>query len=131
MSQGTTTAISSEKHSQDASSKEDGPSVAVQSSPDPNHEYLSGLKLVAVLAAVVLPYFLVMLDASIVSTAAPQITTTFNSLLDVGWYGAAYELTSSASQPLSGKIYTKFSLKVSSCFSNVASWVLAVLKLTW
>lgn len=111
MSQGTTTAISSEKHSQDASSKDDGPPVAVQSSPDPNHEYLSGLKLVAVLAAVVLPYFLVMLDASIVSTAAPQITTTFNSLLDVGWYGAAYELTSSASQPLSGKIYTKFSLK--------------------
>lgn len=116
--------MSSEKGSQDAYSKDDGPShqstsdrssatQAVQSGADPNHEYLSGLKLVAVLAAVVLPYFLVMLDASIVSTAAPQITTTFNSLLDVGWYGAAYELTSSASQPLSGKIYTKFSLKVS------------------
>lgn len=122
MSDGTTTAMSSEKDSQDAHPKDDGHSTAVQSGPDPNHEYLSGLKLVAVLAAVVLPYFLVMLDASIVSTAAPQITTTFNSLLDVGWYGAAYELTSSASQPLSGKIYTKFSLKVSNPCPDVGRW---------
>lgn len=118
--------MQSKKDSLDANSKEDAPShqakstahtQALQSGPDPDpeHEYLSGLKLVAVLVAVVFPYFLVMLDASIVSTAAPQITTTFNSLFDVGWYGAAYELTSSASQPLSGKIYTKFSLKVRPC----------------
>lgn len=86
-----------------------------KSGPDPNHEYFSGLNLVAVLAAVVFPYFLIMLDASIVSMSAPHITTTFNSSLGVGCYGAAYELTSSASQPLSGKLYTKFSLKVSPC----------------
>lgn len=117
------TAMYPKEDSQDENCKDDGPSYqdkdrrtahtqVLQSGPDPSHEYHSGLNLVAVLAAVVFPYFLVMLDASIVSTAAPQITTTFNSLLDVGWYGAAYELTSSAPQPPSGKIYTKFSLRV-------------------
>jgi hypothetical protein len=75
------------------------------------HGYLSGMKLLAVLVAMVIPYFLVMLDAAINSTAAPQITSDFDSLLDVGWYGAAYQVTSSASQPLSGKVYTKFNLK--------------------
>lgn len=124
MSDTTVTVLPSEKDSQDAYFKDDGPSnssldrrnsatqAEVQNDPDPNHEYLSGIKLVSVLVAVVLPYFLVMLDSSIISTAAPQITSTFDSLRDVGWYGAAYQLTSSASQPLSGKIYTKFNLKV-------------------
>lgn len=59
-----------------------------------------------------LVYFLVMLDGSIISTAIPQITVEFNSLLDVGWYGSAYQLTSSAFVPLAGKIYTFFSIKV-------------------
>lgn len=59
-----------------------------------------------------LVYFLVMLDSSIISTAIPEITNEFNSLLDVGWYGSAYQLTSSAFVPLAGKIYTLFSIKV-------------------
>lgn len=117
------TAMYPKEDSQDENCKDDVPSYqdkdrrtahtqVLQSGPDPSHEYLSGLNLVAMLAAVVFPYFLVMYDASTVSMSAPQIITTFNSLLDVGWYGAAYELTSSASQPPSGKIYTKFSLRV-------------------
>ncbi|KAH7323910.1 putative MFS transporter [Rhexocercosporidium sp. MPI-PUGE-AT-0058] len=55
--------------------------------------------------------FLVLLDVSIIATAIPQITSEFQSLLDVGWYGSAYQLTSSAFQPFSGKIYAHFSTK--------------------
>ncbi|KAJ3958261.1 hypothetical protein N0V92_005138 [Colletotrichum tropicale] len=56
-------------------------------------------------------YFLLFLDLAIVSTATPAITSRFNSLIDVGWYGGAYQLGSSALQPLSGKIYQHFSAK--------------------
>ncbi|KAL4925326.1 major facilitator superfamily domain-containing protein [Aspergillus undulatus] len=41
-----------------------------------------------------------MLDSSIVATAIPQITSRFNSLLDVGWYGSAYQLGYAAFQPM-------------------------------
>ncbi len=95
-------------------------------------EYKHGIGLAVVIAPVTLVFFLVLLDASIVSTAIPAITSDFNSLLDVGWYatktplfhnsthlvlirahryGGAYQLASSAVQPLSGKLYTYFHTK--------------------
>jgi len=74
---------------------------------------LSGLKRALIILPATLVYFLVMLDSSIISTAIPQITDEFNSLLDVGWYGSAYQLASSAFVPLAGKIYTFFPIKVS------------------
>lgn len=119
-----------------------------------NYEYVTGIKLALILAAVTLVYFLIMLDGSIVATvgtyllwivshvvnselilsqAIPKITTEFHSLLDVGWYGSAYQLAklvlltmsrkkkncidpnsrlSASLQPLSGKIYTYFTTKV-------------------
>ena len=43
--------------------------------------------------------------------ASPKITNDFHSLSDVGWYGSAYLLTSTALQPTYGKIYQNFSLK--------------------
>ena len=43
--------------------------------------------------------------------AVPQITNDFQSLADVGWYGAAYQLASAALQPLTGKIYVNFKNK--------------------
>ncbi|KAJ5464993.1 MFS general substrate transporter [Penicillium daleae] len=52
-----------------------------------------------------------MLDGSIIPVAIPAITSQFDSLLDIGWYGGAYQLASSAVQPPSGKIYTYFSTK--------------------
>ncbi|KAI1098442.1 MFS general substrate transporter, partial [Jackrogersella minutella] len=76
-----------------------------------NHKYVTGIKLMLILSPITLVYFLLMLDGSIVSTAIPSITSEFNSLLDIGWYGGAYQLASSAFQPLSGKIYTYFSTK--------------------
>jgi hypothetical protein len=74
---------------------------------------VSGIKRALIILPVTLVYFLVMLDNSIITTAIPQITDEFNSLLDVGWYGSAYQLASSAFVPLAGKIYTFFPTKVS------------------
>ncbi|KAH0425118.1 hypothetical protein CcaCcLH18_11137 [Colletotrichum camelliae] len=71
-----------------------------------DEEYVTGIKLLLVLAALTGTTFLILLDMSIVVTAVPQITTTFNSLADVGWYGAAYNLSSAALQPFAGKLYT-------------------------
>lgn len=73
---------------------------------------VSGLQRALIILPVTLVYFLVMLDSSIISTAIPKITDEFDSLLDVGWYGSAYQLASSAFVPLAGKIYSFFSIKV-------------------
>lgn len=45
------------------------------------------------------------------ATAIPSITSEFNTLNDVGWYGSAYLLSGSALQPTYGKIYTYFHVK--------------------
>jgi hypothetical protein len=55
------------------------------------HEFPTGFKLASILAALVVSYFLVFLDASVMSTVSPAITTEFNSLVDIGWYGSAYQ----------------------------------------
>ncbi|KAG0652220.1 Efflux pump mlcE [Hyphodiscus hymeniophilus] len=95
------------------------------------YEYITGLKLMLIIAAVTLTVFLILLDSSIVTTvnshalffrsfylrarqAIPQITSDFNSLNDIGWYGSAYLLASCSFQPLAGKLYSQFSSKV--CF---------------
>ena len=44
----------------------------------------------------------------------PQITNEFNSAGDIGWYGAAYLITSCAFQLVFGKLYTVFGVKVTS-----------------
>lgn len=45
------------------------------------------------------------------ATAIPRITTVFNSLNDVGWYGSSYLLTTTSLQPSFGKVYTYFNVK--------------------
>ncbi|KAK2067811.1 hypothetical protein P8C59_001517 [Phyllachora maydis] len=80
---------------------------------DFKHEFPTGLKLAAILTSVVIAYFLVFLDLAVMSTVTPAITSQFGSLVDIGWYGSAYQLGSSAFQPLSGKIYRHFSIKSS------------------
>jgi len=56
------------------------------SKPEDEHEYVTGIKLVLIMVPITLVYFLLMLDGSIISTAIPEITSQFDSLLDVGWY---------------------------------------------
>ncbi|KAH8664341.1 major facilitator superfamily transporter [Xylariales sp. PMI_506] len=74
-------------------------------------EYIEGVKRFAVMAATTLVVFTMLLDTSILSTAVPYITTEFHSLSDVGWYVAAYQLSCSAMQPFTGKLYTFFRVK--------------------
>ena len=76
------------------------------------YDYPTGLKLASILAGATMAYYLLFLDLAIISTATPAITTQFDALIDIGWYSSAYQLASAAFQPLSGKIYTYFSLKV-------------------
>lgn len=45
------------------------------------------------------------------ATAIPSITSEFNTLNDVGWYGSAYLFSGCAMQPTYGKIYTYFHVK--------------------
>ncbi|KAE8450293.1 hypothetical protein EG329_006721 [Mollisiaceae sp. DMI_Dod_QoI] len=84
---------------------------AASSEPTPETEYITGLRLYAVLAGLTLVVFLIMLDQTIVVTAIPRITNTFNSIKDIGWYGSAYMLSLAAMQPLQGKIYTYYTSK--------------------
>ncbi|KAJ0413779.1 major facilitator superfamily domain-containing protein [Aspergillus carlsbadensis] len=74
-------------------------------------QYPSGVAVTLILTSVTLAYFLFFLDLAVLSTATPAITSEFDSLVDVGWYGGAYQLGSAAFQPLTGKIYSQFSIK--------------------
>lgn len=79
--------------------------------PREKHKYLTGLKVFATMVSITLAGFLMLLDSSIVFTisrrtrspfldsvvgpadhvkAVPRITSEFQSLNDVGWYGNAY-----------------------------------------
>lgn len=61
--------------------------------------------------------FVVALDNTIIATAIPKITTVFDSLNDVGWYGSSYLLTTTSLQPSFGKIYTYFNIKLTYIFA--------------
>ena len=50
-------------------------------------------------------------DNTIIATAIPRITDQFNAVNDVGWYGAAYLLTTCCLQLIFGKLYTFYSIK--------------------
>ncbi|KAH8818986.1 major facilitator superfamily domain-containing protein [Xylogone sp. PMI_703] len=58
-----------------------------------------------------LSVLLVALDNTVLTTAIPTITSYFNSLDDVGWYGSAFLIALCALQPTAGKIFQYFSLK--------------------
>lgn len=55
-------------------------------------EWAHGFQLFTILVAVTMVCFLMLLDGTIVVAAVPRITDDFNSLDDIGWYGAAYQL---------------------------------------
>ncbi|KAF4833737.1 Efflux pump mlcE [Colletotrichum tropicale] len=76
-----------------------------------SQEYVSGVKLGLIVVSVSLACFLTVMDISVISTAIPKITDDFKSLVDVGWYGSAYNLGSAALVPLTGKMYNQFNLK--------------------
>ncbi|KAF4629219.1 hypothetical protein G7Y89_g8929 [Cudoniella acicularis] len=72
-------------------------------------KYLSGQKRALLAISLALVVFIVGLDGTIVSTAAPTISNHFNSLKDVGWYGSAF----CSFQLFWGKIYNVLTAKAS------------------
>ena len=100
------------EHSQSGplQSEYDPEEKATKKSED-SHESLSSMQRALILGPVTMTYFLWFLDLAVVSTATPTITSQFDSLPDVGWYGGGYQLGASAVQPLTGKIFQKFSTK--------------------
>lgn len=85
--------------------KSSQPVTLAHDESDDESGYLSGLKLGLVMLGLCLAVLLVGLvcnspqlvslthrkqDNSILATAIPTITTKFNSLDDVGWYGSAF-----------------------------------------
>lgn len=94
-------------------SHEDGDAADEKDPNSPRDEdvvYPKGLKLAVILIALCCAVFLVALDQTIISTAIPKITDEFNSITDIGWYGSSYLLTTTALQPVFGRIYTIFSV---------------------
>ncbi|KAL6713713.1 hypothetical protein ACLMJK_008205 [Lecanora helva] len=85
------------------------PPVSAVDTKEPEWAY--GFQLFTILVAVTFACFLMLLDGTIVVAAVPRITDDFNSLDDIGWYGAAYQLGSAVFQPLTGKVYMKFKPK--------------------
>jgi hypothetical protein len=73
--------------------------------------YLTRVPMLLLAFGLCVTTFLIGLDQMIIATAIPKITTQFDSLGDVGWYGSAYLLTTTSLQPSFGKIYTYFNIK--------------------
>lgn len=74
-------------------------------------DYPTGIRLVLIITSLCLAVFLVALDQTIIAPALGAITEEFKSTKDIGWYGAAYLLTTTALQPTYGSIYRIFSIK--------------------
>ncbi|KAK0673349.1 major facilitator superfamily domain-containing protein [Cercophora samala] len=87
--------------------------IPKKSEPVGEARYVSGFPLVCLMVGLMFAVFLISIDRTIISTAIPNITEEFKSTPDIGWYGSAYMLTACAFQPMFGRIYTIFSVKVS------------------
>lgn len=86
-------------------------STAESTDEDDETKYKTGLPLILLTFGLMMTTFVVALDNTIIATAIPRITTVFDSLNDVGWYGSSYLLTTTCLQPTFGKIYTYFNIK--------------------
>ena len=75
-------------------------------------QYPSGWRLAVIIASLCLGTLLIAIDNTILAVAIPKITTLFNSLNDIGWYGSAYLLSITALQPTFGNIYKYFDVKI-------------------
>jgi MFS family permease len=74
-------------------------------------QYPTGLPFFLILVSGALVLILTNMNASIVSVAVPAITNHFHTVQDVGWYSAAFRLSSCSFQFMFGKLYKIFSVK--------------------
>lgn len=75
-------------------------------------ELIGKLQMCLLMASLFCGTFVMALDSTIIGTAVPSITTEFGALDDIAWYGSGYLLTITAFQPLFGKLYRYFNIKV-------------------
>lgn len=75
-------------------------------------QYPKSWRLAAIMVSLCLGTLLVAIDNTIIGIAIPQISTEFDALDDIGWYGSAYLLTVTALQPTFGNIYKHFDIKI-------------------
>ncbi|KAN0119374.1 major facilitator superfamily transporter [Hyaloscypha variabilis] len=73
--------------------------------------YPTGIALLLIFISLCTTTFVVALDATIIATAIPTITSQFKSLNDVAWYNAAYLLSTCAFQLPYGRAYSLFGTK--------------------
>ncbi|KAK9774991.1 putative Major facilitator superfamily (MFS) profile domain-containing protein [Seiridium cardinale] len=78
---------------------------------DPEPEYVTGIKYWLIVFALCLAIFVIMLDGTVIATAAPEITDEFHSLADLGWYSSVYFSALSIAQLLFGKLNTLYSIR--------------------
>ncbi|KAJ5368692.1 Aspyridones efflux protein [Penicillium cataractarum] len=74
--------------------------------------YINGSRLYVLSAAFTMAGIMLAIDGSILSTAIPRITSEFNSIDDIGWYGSAYLLAQMCLQPTFGRAYIYFEAKI-------------------
>lgn len=119
-------AETSNANDEEPTKQEDGDQVptskdgeAAEEDQDDESKYLTGLPLIILTIGLCLTTFIIALDNTIIATAIPRITTAFNSLGDVGWYGSSYLLTTCSLQPSFGKVYTYFDVKWTYLFALI------------
>ncbi|KAF2149108.1 putative efflux pump antibiotic resistance protein [Myriangium duriaei CBS 260.36] len=74
--------------------------------------YPTGTKFYLTAASCGLVMVLAGIDLNVVATAIPAITDHFHTSADIGWYSAAFRLTTCSFQFLFGKLYKIFPVKL-------------------
>jgi hypothetical protein len=90
----------------------EAPVEATPASPPGEIEYPTSWRLGLITVALCLAVLCVALDNTIIATALPKITDTFEALNDVGWYISVYLLTTCCFQLIFGKLYTFYPIKI-------------------
>lgn len=91
--------------------KHDGVLCDTAMAPDATATPMSQARVIAIIMSLMLGVFLFALDLTILANAVPAITSEFQSLAHVPWYGSAFFLTTAPLQSAYGKIYTYFDNK--------------------
>lgn len=90
---------------------QDAASTLEHENTAPTQQYPYGKRLLLITVGLVLSIFLVALDATIITTAIPSITTEYGSISNIAWYGSSYVITHAAFQSCWGKAFNYFPLK--------------------
>ncbi|KAH8722588.1 major facilitator superfamily domain-containing protein [Phaeosphaeriaceae sp. PMI808] len=88
-----------------------------QSEEQPATEHMQGWALASLTLAFMSICFVLAIDNTILATAIPQISSDFQSLNDIGWYGSSYLIAQMALLPTCGRLYSFYNIKWVYCIS--------------